>query len=514
MIFCTWNGVTVVCVLDITNPSLLQEFDLEMMSIMSAIVSEDYLFVYAMSPYVGFYVFDIKDPLQPKQLFVNFGFFPDYRNIYYNHPYIYVNNGFRLTAFDVSNGFEEVFTHGNITLNKRILHSFSNSDNDFYIMKLEPETSDFKIYSTKHDKIVSRVNIGMYGNDYPFFHWKIENNYLYLLKHPLDTHSAFYIFELNNDFATLLNRTEFQNNRVSFFSVYNDQVFFYNAFSERSYVYDIVQNTLVYNGTFFGTTQQFQTNRSNQHIMNTSFFDVIFRDIYDYRNEIMNESVSFIADFPIYYDENHIIVQTGTMPNTFVLYRYNIEDKSMTFMNQWEYSFIYGIHNRIISFYDHQTHITEYRTLRDGQIVTIGEKKDFKNVEQTYFFFNVGKMVQVSWGGVWVYDIEFTEHVSETDTVVVNEGSRLLGNFPNPFNPYTSIRYQVSGIEPENVRIDVFNIRGQLVKTLINEIKEVGEHTVTWYGVDQTGNSVSSGVYFYRMETNTVTEIRRMVLIK
>jgi len=127
---------------------------------------------------MAFYVYDISDPHQPKQILVDFGFFTDFRNIYYNHPYIYVNNGFRLTAFDVSNGFQKVFTHGNITFNKRVFHSFSNSDNDFYIMKLEPETSDFKIYSTKHDKIVSRVNIGMYGNDYPFFRWKIENNYL------------------------------------------------------------------------------------------------------------------------------------------------------------------------------------------------------------------------------------------------------------------------------------------------------------------------------------------------
>ena len=101
---------------------------------------------------------------------------------------------------------------------------------------------------------------------------------------------------------------------------------------------------------------------------------------------------------------------------------------------------------------------------------------------------------------------------SENDEVVIQSESRLIGNFPNPFNPSTSIRYQVSGIT--HVEINVYNVRGQLVRSLVNAEYPIGEHDVIWDGRDDNGLSVGSGVYFYRMKTNNGSEIRRMALMK
>jgi len=88
----------------------------------------------------------------------------------------------------------------------------------------------------------------------------------------------------------------------------------------------------------------------------------------------------------------------------------------------------------------------------------------------------------------------------------------LLGNYPNPFNPETTIQYSLA--ETGKVKITVYNIKGQQVRTLVNEIKERGHHTVVWFGNDNRAKKVSSGVYFYKMETKSVADVKKMLLLK
>jgi len=106
--------------------------------------------------------------------------------------------------------------------------------------------------------------------------------------------------------------------------------------------------------------------------------------------------------------------------------------------------------------------------------------------------------------------------VSDDDATVKPLVTGLIGNYPNPFNPYTSIRYQVSGIRPENVEINVYNVRGQKVRTLLDGSRgfEAGIHSVDWDGRDDNGNQMSSGIYFYRMTAGDFRETRRMLLLK
>ena len=103
------------------------------------------------------------------------------------------------------------------------------------------------------------------------------------------------------------------------------------------------------------------------------------------------------------------------------------------------------------------------------------------------------------------------EQVPDSDLPNIMTTS-LLGNYPNPFNPETTIRFSVA--KPQNVQISVYNIRGQLVKNLLNEKFETGHHDVIWQGEDNNGRSVSSGVYFYRFVTEESTKVNRMLLMK
>lgn len=90
--------------------------------------------------------------------------------------------------------------------------------------------------------------------------------------------------------------------------------------------------------------------------------------------------------------------------------------------------------------------------------------------------------------------------------------SLSLSNYPNPFNPETTISYTL----PKDglVSLSIYNTRGQLVKTLLNESKTNGTHRVVWIGDDNHGNKVSSGIYFTRMVTEGKSLTTKMLMLK
>ncbi len=91
--------------------------------------------------------------------------------------------------------------------------------------------------------------------------------------------------------------------------------------------------------------------------------------------------------------------------------------------------------------------------------------------------------------------------------------SALYGNYPNPFNPSTTISFDLRIVTP--VRLRVFDLSGRVVRTLIDgQILAAGRHSESWNGIDATGQPVATGVYLYRLEAGDFHETRRMILIK
>jgi hypothetical protein len=90
---------------------------------------------------------------------------------------------------------------------------------------------------------------------------------------------------------------------------------------------------------------------------------------------------------------------------------------------------------------------------------------------------------------------------------------KLSQNYPNPFNPRTTIKFQVKDLAP--VTLKIYNVRGQLVKTLVNDTVTPNiTHAVDWDGRNNAGQQVSSGVYFYKLVTNSFRQTKKMVLLK
>ena len=84
--------------------------------------------------------------------------------------------------------------------------------------------------------------------------------------------------------------------------------------------------------------------------------------------------------------------------------------------------------------------------------------------------------------------------------------------YPNPFNPTTMIDFNISEASP--VKIEIFNIKGQVVNTLFNDTLTQGHHYIRWNGDDSSGRSIASGIYFYKISTNHTHAIGRMLLMK
>jgi hypothetical protein len=95
---------------------------------------------------------------------------------------------------------------------------------------------------------------------------------------------------------------------------------------------------------------------------------------------------------------------------------------------------------------------------------------------------------------------------------VLPEAFSLDQNYPNPFNPNTMIRFSL----PQDcwVKLEVYNLLGQKVKTLVDQMLKAGTREVVWDGKNQAGAEVSSGIYFYKIQSKEFTDIKKMVLVK
>ena len=88
----------------------------------------------------------------------------------------------------------------------------------------------------------------------------------------------------------------------------------------------------------------------------------------------------------------------------------------------------------------------------------------------------------------------------------------LKQNYPNPFNPNTKIEFNIPMME--QVNISIYNLEGRLVKTLVDQVMNSGNHIVNWDGRNDIGSKVSTGMYIYQLKTNSVNMTRRMTFIK
>tara|TARA_B100000287_G_scaffold225046_1_gene212376 strand:+ start:629 stop:2422 length:1794 start_codon:yes stop_codon:yes gene_type:complete len=111
-----------------------------------------------------------------------------------------------------------------------------------------------------------------------------------------------------------------------------------------------------------------------------------------------------------------------------------------------------------------------------------------------------------------VGDENFILNTSQAILNGIPEKFSLSQNYPNPFNPVTRMDYTLP--KRSRVVISIYNVLGQEVKTIINREQEYGYHSITWDGIDNRGKQMSSGVYFARMNSESFSQTKKMLLVK
>jgi hypothetical protein len=115
-----------------------------------------------------------------------------------------------------------------------------------------------------------------------------------------------------------------------------------------------------------------------------------------------------------------------------------------------------------------------------------------------------------AWSEVATYPPEGGAAVSDGNAVP--REFELSQNYPNPFNPVTRIMFRLP--EAGRVTLRIFNIKGELVKTLIDRDLRAGEYSLDWDSSDGSGRGVASGVYFYQIRAGQVSASRKMLLVR
>lgn len=110
-----------------------------------------------------------------------------------------------------------------------------------------------------------------------------------------------------------------------------------------------------------------------------------------------------------------------------------------------------------------------------------------------------------------IYKYSLTSPVNGTDKQSPSVFS-LKQNYPNPFNGETIIHYQIPAMT--NVTLQIFNINGQIIRTLVNEEKSPGSYGVRWNGKNDNGLTAAGGIYFYRLRANNYTDTKKLVFLK
>lgn len=149
------------------------------------------------------------------------------------------------------------------------------------------------------------------------------------------------------------------------------------------------------------------------------------------------------------------------------------------------------------------------------------DEDDLVNVDEYYF--GVDPTIKDSDGDGYLdgYEVRKGSDPSDPNSIPTTISSNrlikptkyiLYQNYPNPFNPVTTIRYQLP--KASFVKIEVFNSLGQKIQTLLNTKQSQGIHSVFWDGKNENSQRVSSGVYFYRLVTDSFIQARKMILIR
>ena len=457
----------------------------------------------------GIKIFDISIASNPvlihQETYYTSGF---YYGIAVHDDKLYLNGRDSLYIIDLLDNFNVLSTFG------RSLHSVSIKNG--YITEYTANSTSLIMYSAIDDdpEIIvinppyqpEETSIGSFGvfGDYLYLH-AITNTFYELLIYSFPAGELQQIIDIPF--------------RANYLKVFDDYIILsesgQSTGTEYNYIYQISENSLVYIGEFPGNMSHFTEYEDSEYLVYFYNNNVFFRDV--------NSPLSILHTYNIAFPEtrtptHHIKKGVICFENMFEYFFYSYDNDLELLTNIHYFNFPPTNYRSVNHFNGYSSvngsfgsnEVVYYRSDLDG-LYQIGNYEFEGSVISSYFFPEQNKLVVRKNSSIHLYDITYTT-VDTEDEVLINNKPILFNNYPNPFNPSTTISYSLQ--HASNLRVDIYNIKGQKVKSLVNEHKPAGKHSVTWHGTDDSGNAVGSGIYFYRMEAEGYVETKKMVLMK
>jgi hypothetical protein len=145
-----------------------------------------------------------------------------------------------------------------------------------------------------------------------------------------------------------------------------------------------------------------------------------------------------------------------------------------------------------------------------GSVIAFSDSVRFRFVASDY---GPGSLVEAAVDD-FMLDIvrQQSASVEPVSVEAVRAANGIVAVSPNPFNPATTITYQVG--QPARVTLEIYDVQGRLVRGLVGGVAPAGVHTVRFDGRNASGTALASGIYFLRMETPEIVEVRQVTLLK
>ena len=156
-------------------------------------------------------------------------------------------------------------------------------------------------------------------------------------------------------------------------------------------------------------------------------------------------------------------------------------------------------------------------TPTEGAPVVLCDERNDQSLPRIAIYSNTAfvtwydQRVKANITGLWGKTVHSSTPADDALQTPIHQ-AQIIGNYPNPFNPSTTISFQIA--TDGMAKLDIYNIKGQLVKTLVKEHKARGEHQVVWDGKDFRGKGVASGVFFVRLSSAGRSSTHKMLLMQ
>jgi len=455
-------------------------------------------------------IFDITDPEDP-QLAYTLETTAQKMCVYNDR--LYINTGIYLDVYSITGGFTLEARLGNYN------YSFQTMF-DKYLVESHQSALGGEVKTIIHNMFDGTQNIVLeQGENYQMFDCEIKDNTLYALGWIDFEEKVLDIYDIS-DIANpvFILRTPLEASFIyKTMDIHGGNIIvsYSNFPQDGCLVYSFNGNEIEFIGSFEGSISR-DTNYSHPDYFITSTEEAIqFRDTQNPFNVIYSMAHGHEWRFTYLYHikDNLFCIRAYGYPNDicyFYSYNSDFSNFSVSTLSLYDNPQL-SIYNGYMARHSIEASpiVTFYR-FDNGEPIQIGEF-DFAHLEHSVYIYPQQERVVLRTGyGLHIYAMEYT--TSETDVVVKPPAMVLHANYPNPFNPETVISYSLrsGGL----VELDVFNVRGQRVKTLVSGFKSAGEHRVLWNGTDDKGVGVASGVYFYRMKAGGDVAVRKMVLVK